>query len=337
MSPRSLLAALALLLFATPAFAGATLDAIRRNGYVRCGVSTGIAHMSQPDSAGRWQGFDVEMCRAIAAAAFGDVERVRFVPTTAQTRFTALQSGEADVLSRTTALSLSRDSTMGLTLTVAHFYTGQGFLVQRRTNATRATELNGATVCGTQGSIIERNIEDWARANNLRLTTIAFDTPPNVLAAFLAGRCDAISNDMINLSANRLAAPDPSALMLLPDLIQKEMHGILVRNGDAEWAALTRWAVFALIQAEEFGLTRANVEEARRTSTDPQIRRFLGLSENVGQGFGVSASFAYDIIRQLGNYGEIYDRTAGAGGLGMDRGYNRLWTQGGLMISWLWQ
>jgi len=337
MTPRLLLVALAMVLSAAPAFAGATLDAIRRTGYVRCAVSVGVAHMSQPDSAGRWQGFDTEICRAMAIAVFGDPERIRFVPTTAQTRFTALQSGEADVLSRTTALSLTRDSTLGLSITVAHFYTGQGFLVQRSTGAARAVDLNGATVCGTQGSIIERNIEDWARANNLRLTTIAFDTPPNVRAAFLAGRCDAISDDMINLSANRLSAPDPNALVLLPDLIQKEMHGVLVRNGDAEWATLTRWAVFALIQAEEFGLTRANVEEARRTSTDPQIRRFLGVSENVGQGFGVSASFAYDIIRTLGNYGEIFDRTAGAGGLGMDRGPNRLWTQGGLMISWLWQ
>ncbi|MBR0653867.1 amino acid ABC transporter substrate-binding protein [Plastoroseomonas arctica] len=337
MTPRLLLVALAMALSAAPAFAGATLDAIRRTGYVRCAVSVGVAHMSQPDSNGRWQGFDTEICRAMAIAVFGDPERIRFVPTTAQTRFTALQSGEADVLSRTTALSLTRDSTLGLSITVAHFYTGQGFLVQRSIGARRAVDLNGATVCGTQGSIIERNIEDWARANNLRLTTIAFDTPPNVRAAFLAGRCDAISDDMINLSANRLSAPDPNALVLLPDLIQKEMHGVLVRNGDSEWATLTRWAVFALIQAEEFGLTRANVEEARRTSTDPQIRRFLGVSENVGQGFGVSANFAYDIIRHLGNYGEIFDRTAGAGGLGMDRGPNRLWTQGGLMISWLWQ
>lgn len=242
-----------------------------------------------------------------------------------------------DLLTRTTALTLSRDSTMGLSQTVAHFFTGQGFLVHRRTGATRALDLNGATICATQGSIIERNIEDWARANRIRVSTVAFDTPPSVLAAFLAGRCDAISNDMINLAANRLGAPDPNALVLLPDLIQKEMHGVLVRNGDVEWATLTRWVVFALIQAEEFGLTRANVEEARRSSTDPQIRRFLGLSENVGIGFGVPAGFAFEVVRQVGNYGELFDRTAGAGGLGLDRGQNRLWSQGGLLISWLWQ
>lgn len=334
---RPLLAAAALFFAASPAFAGATLDAMRRNGYVRCGVSTGVAHMSIPDSTGRWQGFDAEICRAMAVAVFGDAEKVRFVPTTAQSRFTALQSGEVDLLTRTTALSLSRDSTMGLQQTVAHFFTGQGLLVHRRTGATRATELNGATICGTQGSIIERNLEDFARANNITFRTISFDTPPAVLAAFIANRCDAISNDMINLSANRLAAPDPNALVLLPDLIQKEMHGVLVRNGDPEWATLTRWAVFALIQAEEFGLTRANVEAARRTSTDPQIRRFLGVSDNVGTGFGISANFAYEIIRQIGNYGELFDRTAGAGGLGLDRGQNRIWSQGGLLMSWLWQ
>lgn len=330
-------AAAALLLSAAPALAGATLDGVRRNGYVRCGVSGGVAHMSMPDSAGRWQGFDAEMCRAVAAAVFGDPEKVRFVPTTAQSRFTALQSGEVDMLTRTTALSISRDSTLGLTQTVAHFFTGQGLLVHRRTGATHATGLNGATICGTQGSIIERNLEDYARAHNIQFRTISFDTPAAVLAAFLADRCDAISNDMINLSANRLAAPDPGSLVLLPDLIQKEMHGILVRNGDPEWATLTRWTVFALIQAEEFGITRANVEETRRTATDPSVRRFLGLIENVGTGFGVSANFAYDVVRAIGNYGELYERTAGSGGLGMERGPNRIWTQGGLLMSWLWQ
>jgi len=216
---------------------------------------------------------------------------------------------------------------MGLTQTVAHFYTGQGILVHRRTGAARATDLNGATICGTTGSIVERNLEDFARTNNIRFRTISFETQPAVLEAFLADRCDAISNDMINLSANRLAAPDPGSLVLLPDLIQKEMHGILVRNGDAEWAALTRWTVFALIHAEEI----------RRTATDPSIRRFLGLVENVGTGFGVSPSFAYDVVRAIGNYGELYERTAGPGGLGLERGQNRIWTQGGLLMSWLWQ
>jgi len=169
------------------------------------------------------------------------------------------------------------------------------------------------------------------------MAQIAFDTPANVLAAFLAGRCDAITNDMINLAANRIGAPDPSSLVLLPDVVFKEMHGVLVRNGDPEWAALTRWTVFALIQAEEFGLTRANVEEAQRTSADPQVQRFLGRTDNIGAGFGLQGDWAYNVVRHVGNYGEIYERTAGPGGLGIERGPNRLWNQGGLLMSWLWQ
>ncbi|MCR0985135.1 amino acid ABC transporter substrate-binding protein [Roseomonas populi] len=322
---------------ARPASAGPTLDAVKRNGYVRCGVSTGVAHMSAPDSNGRWSGFDVEICRAIAVAVLGDAERVRFIPTTAQSRFTALQSGEVDLLSRTTALTLARDSTMGLTQTVAHFFTGQGLLVRRQAGVEQARQLNGASVCTTQGSVNERTLQDWARTNRIEVRTIAFDTAPSVLAAFLAGRCDAITNDMINLAANRLAAPDPEGLLLLPDVIMKEMHGVLVRNGDAEWATLTRWAVFALIQAEEFGITRANVEEIRRTNPDPNVQRFLGRIDNIGVGFGLDADWAYRVIRTLGNYGEVFERTAGRGGLGIDRGPNRLWSQGGLLMSWLWQ
>ena len=171
---------------------------------------------------------------------------------------------------------------------------------------------------------------------NLRITTIPYDTPPTILQAFLAGRCDAISNDMINLSANRVAAPNPQDLILLPDIIFKEPHGVLVRNGDQEWAALTRWAVFALIQAEELGLTQANVTQTRETSQDPKIRRFLGLTENVGTGWGLPASWAYEVVRQVGNYGEVFDRGPGKM-LGMERGPNKIWTEGGMLMSWLWQ
>ena len=331
------LACAALLPAAPPAEAGATLDGIRRLGYLRCGVSGMVAGMSLPDATGRMQGYDAEMCRAVAVAIFNDAEKVRFVPTTAQTRFTALQSGEVDMLSRTTALTLNRDSQLGLTVTAATFWTGQGFLVNKRLNVTEAKQLNGATVCATSGSEIERNIADWASTNKLRLTTVAFDTPSAILDAFLAGRCDAISNDMINLSANRRAAPNPANFVLLPDIIAKEPQGILVRNGDAEFAQLTRWAFFAMVQAEEFGLTRANVAEARAATQDAKIRRFLGLTDNVGRGFGSDNSFAYEIVRQVGNYGEVFERTAGRDGLGMDRGPNRLWTDGGLHVSWLWQ
>ena len=324
-------------LFTAPtAEAGATLDAIKRNGHVRCGVSGAVAGMSQPDSQGVWRGFDADICRAVAAAVFGDAEKVRFVPTTAQNRFTALQSGEVDMLTRTTALTLARDSQLGINITVPHFFTGQGVLVRRAANITRAEQLDGATFCATQGSEIERNLADWARQKNLRIATIPYDTPPTILQAFLAGRCDAISNDMINLSANRVAAPNPQDLILLPDIIFKEPHGVLVRNGDQEWAALTRWAVFALIQAEELGLTQANVTQARETSQDPKVRRFLGLTENVGTGWGLPASWAYEVVRQVGNYGEVFDRGPGKM-LGMERGPNKIWTEGGMLMSWLWQ
>lgn len=333
----STLLLLALLTSIPTAEAGNTLDAIRRLGYLRCGVSGNVAGMSLPDSQGRMQGFDADMCRAVAVAIFNDAEKLRFVPTTAQTRFTALQSGEIDMLSRTTALTLNRDSQLGLTVTAATFWTGQGFLVNRRLGVNEAKQLNGATVCATTGSEIERNINDWAATNGLRLTTIAYDTQDAIVNAFLAGRCDAISDDMINLSANRLAAPNPGDFVLLADLIAKEPQGILVRNGDPEFAQLTRWAFFAMVQAEEFGLTRANVEEARRITQDAKIRRFLGLTDHVGRGFGSADSFAYEIVRQIGNYGEMFERTAGEKGLGMARGPNRLWTDGGLHVSWLWQ
>ena len=324
-------------LFALPALAGPTLDAVRRNGLVRCGVSGQVAGMSLPDSQGRMQGFDAEMCRAVAAAVFGDAEKVRFVPTTTSTRFPALQSGEIDMLSRTTALTITRDSALGLTVVAHTFFTGQGVLINKRLGITSAKQLDGATICAVQASEVERNVMDYARANNIRIGTVAFDTPETVVSSFLAGRCDAISNDMINLSAARLRAPNPDDFVLLPDLMAKEPQGMLVRNGDPEWAQLVRWSFFALLQAEEYGLTKANVEAARRDSQDPKIRRFLGLVEDVGQGFGLPASFAYEIIRQVGNYGEVYEKHVGAGGLGMPRGANRLWTDGGLHVSWLWQ
>jgi general L-amino acid transport system substrate-binding protein len=336
---KTILALLAagLLGLAAPANAGPTLDVVRQNGALRCGVPSGVAGMARPDSQGRWVGLHADICRAIAAAALGDAGKVRFVPLTAQSRFTALQSGEVDVLVYLTALTISRDATLGLSIVAPpYFYTGQGFLVRRSLNITRATELDGATVCATQGSVVERNLNDFAQRSNIRLTTIAFDTQPNVIAAFFAGRCDAISNDMISLSANRLAAPDPNAVMLLPELIAKEPHGAMVRNGDAEWGLLVRWTISALIQAEEFGLTRENVEARRASTTDPQVRRFLGLNENIGAGLGLRDDWAFQVVRQVGDYGTLYERHAGAQGLGLDRGLNRLWTQGGLMMSWLW-
>lgn len=322
-----------------PAQAGKTLDAIRSRGAILCGVFADVPAMSILGSTGRWTGFHVDICRAYAIAVFNDPEKVRFVPLTAQQRFTALQSGEVDVLEGTNALTLARDSTMGITAPVTAFITGQGFLVNRRLNAKSGADLNGATICAIQGSEIERNVQDYVSRTGMTMPTIAFDTTSTMLAAFYSGRCDAISNDMVSLSANLYVQANKADFELLPELIAKEPHGPMVRVDDTEWMTLVRWTVFALIEAEEMGLTKANVEAAFKDSKDPKVQRFLGVIDNPGTGFKISRNWAYNVVRQVGNYGELFDRFAGngKGGLGMARGPNRLWTDGGVMISNLWQ
>lgn len=320
-----------------PVQAGPTLDAIRARGAVICGIANSLPAMSIPDSTGRWTGFHVEICRAYAVAVFNDPEKVRFVPVTAQERFTALQSGAVDVLEGPNALTLARDATMGITAPTTAFITGQGFLVNRRLNAKTGADLNGATICALQGSEIERNVQDYVSRTGMTMQTIAFDTTPTMLAAFYSGRCDAVSNDMVSLSANLYGQANKADFELLGELIAKEPHGPMVRVDDMQWMTLVRWTVFALIQAEELGLTKANVEAAYKNNKDPKVQRFLGVIDNPGTGFGVSKTWAYDVVRHIGNYGELFDRFAGKGGLGMVRGPNRLWTDGGLMISNLWQ
>ena len=322
---------------ADPAHAGAALDAIRSRGILACGVPEGSPGVATITSDGRYVGFHVDVCRAIAAALFGDADKVKFVPQSNVTRFTAVQSGEIDIWEGTTAVTLSRDSTLGLTFPVATFYTGQGFLVNRRTGAKTAANLNGATICSGQGTEIERNVADYTAKSGIKMQTIAYETAPTLLSAFFGGRCDAISNDMVSLASNLAAAPNQADFELLPDLIAKEPHGPVVRSDDVQWATLVRWVVFSLIQAEEFGLTKVNVEQVYGTSTDPRVQRFLGKTGNVGAGFGLPNNWAYQVVRQVGNYGEMFDRSLGAGGLKMDRGLNKLWTQGGMMMSWLWQ
>jgi general L-amino acid transport system substrate-binding protein len=319
------------------AWAGTILDAVKKAGVVSCGVNPNSAGMSVPDSQGRLQGFDADMCRAVAVALFSDQDKARFVPVSTQARFTGLQSGEFDLLFRTTALTLARDTTLGLTIAVPIVYTGQGFLVKKSLGAKTARDLNGATICATQGSEIERNVNDFTARERMQMTTIAYDNNETISQAFYSGRCDAVSNDMISLQTVRLRAPTPGDYVTLPDIIAKEPQGFLVRNGDQDFEKLARWVVFALIQAEEFGLTKATVEAARRDSHDPKVRRFLGVEGNVGTGFGLPDTWAYEVIRQMGNYGELYERHLGKNGLGLDRGPNRLWTEGGMMVSWLWQ
>ena len=314
-----------------------TIGQIQSSGVLRCGVSTGTPGMAMPDSQGRWTGFHADVCRALAIAVLSDPGKVRFIPVTAQSRFIALQSGEIDVLSSTTALTLTRDSTLGLQVPAVTFYTGQGFLVARRLNVTKLNQLGGATICSLQGSEVERNIVDFANKAQVTLQTLPFDTSATQLQAFNAGRCDAISDDLVSLAARLASLSRRDDYVVLDGTIAKEPHGPMVRSDDAQWAALVRWTVFALIQAEEFGLTRETVAAARQNSADPKVLRFLGRTDDVGRGFGLRPAWAFDVIRELGNYGELYDRHAGKDGLGLERGPNRLWTEGGLLVSWLWQ
>lgn len=331
-----LLAAVVAGAVASPAWAGATLDAIRSRGTLVCGVPTDAPGIATVDSQGRYVGFHADICRAFAASLFGDANKVRFVPQSNLTRFTALQSGEIDVWEGPTALTLVRDSTIGLTVPVATFYTGQGFLVNKRTKATSAANLDGATICSGQGTEIERNITDYTAKAGIKMQTLAFESEATLLSAFFNGRCDAISNDMVSLASDLAAASDPGDFEMLPELIAKEPHGPMVRSDDEQWATLVRWVVFAMIQAEEFGLTKANVDQAL-ASPDPRVQRFLGRTGHAGAGFGLPDNWAYQVVHQVGSYGEVFDRNLGAGGLRMDRGPNKLWSQGGLMISWLWQ
>jgi general L-amino acid transport system substrate-binding protein len=320
-----------------PAQAGALLDAIKARGVLVCGVSQDSPGNAMADSHGRIVGFHAEICRAFATALFGDPEKVKFVPLSTVVRFTAVQTGEVDVFESTTALTQVRDSTLGLTIPVATMYTGQGFLVNKRLHAKSAADLNGATICSQQGTEIDRNVTDYTAKTGIRMTTVGFESSSTLRSAFLAGRCDAVSNDMVSLASNRASAPNPEEFDLLPELISKEPHGPIVRSDDVQWATLVRWVVFALIQAEEFGLTKDNVQQAFETSTDPRLLRFFGKAGTAGAGFGLRNGWAYDVIRAVGNYGELYEKHLGSGGLKLDRGHNKLWTDGGVMVSWLWQ
>jgi general L-amino acid transport system substrate-binding protein len=328
-------AAAALSLAATADFAqaqsAATFDAVKARGVVNCGVNTGLAGFSAPDSQGVWRGLDVDLCRAVAAAMFGDASKVRFVPTTAQQRFTALQSGEVDLLSRNSTWTLSRDTSLGLDFVGVNFYDGQGFMVKRSLGVKSAKELNGATICVQPGTTTELNLTDWFRANNLRFTPVVIERLEEVNAAFFAGRCDALTTDVSGLASVRASqGPRAEEYVILPEVISKEPLGPVVRHGDNRWADLVRWAHFAMIEAEELGLTSANIDQ-HLNSTNPAIQRFVGATGGFGEMLGVDNKWAYNIIKQVGNYAESFQRNVAP--LGIQRGVNALWTQGGLMYS----
>jgi general L-amino acid transport system substrate-binding protein len=326
--------AAALALSVGTAKAGATLDAIKSKGFIQCGVSTGLAGFSNPDDAGNWSGLDVDVCRAIAAALFGDAEAVKYTPLTAKERFTALQSGEVDVLSRNTTWTLARDSTLGLDFTGVTYYDGQGFMVPKSLGVKSALELDGASVCVQTGTTTELNLADYFRANNMSFTPVVFERPDEVRAAYEQGRCDAYTTDQSGLYAQRTGVANPDEHIILPEVISKEPLGPGVRHGDNEWGDVVRWTLYAMLEAEELGVSSENVDDLKANSTNPNVRRLLGAEGDMGQGLGVPNDWGYQVIKQVGNYGEMFERNVGTGTpLKIERGLNALWTNGGLQYA----
>jgi len=320
---------------AAPAFAGPTLDHVRKNGYVTCGVTTGLAGFSMPDKQGHYTGLDVDTCRAIAAAVLGDASKTRFVPGTAQQRFTQLQSGEIDVLTRNTTWTLTREANLGFLFGPPTYYDGEGFMVAKKLGVKSAKDLNGATICVQSGTTTELNLADYFRTHKLTFKPLVIETLQETENAFYSGRCDAFTADRSGLAASRAGrAADPSDYVILPEVISKEPLAPAVRQGDDEWFDIVRWTVFAMIDAEEKGVTSKNVDAMKKSSTDPEIQRMLGVVPGMGKALHLSNAWAYNIIKQVGNYGEIFDRNVGKdSALKLDRGLNALWTKGGLMYA----
>jgi general L-amino acid transport system substrate-binding protein len=319
------------LLVATPALAQSTLDNVRSKGYVQCGVNTGLAGFSLPDSKGVWRGIDVDVCRAIAAAALGDASKVRYTPLTSQQRFTAIQSGEVDVLARNTTWTLSRDTSLGLNFVGVNYYDGQGFMVHRKLNVKSARQLDGATVCVQPGTTNELNLADYFRANKMKFKPVVIEKLEEVLNAYFAGRCDAFTTDQSGLIALRGSrVPRPEEHVVLPEIISKEPLGPAVRHGDDRWFDVVKWSMFAMVEAEELGLSSKNIEEQAKGGS-PAIQRFVGASGELGKMLGLDNRWAFNIVKQVGNYAESFD--ANLKPLGFERGLNRLWNQGGLMYA----
>ncbi len=318
----------------TPAQAGPTLDKIKQAGTLVCGVNPGLAGFGQPDNQGNYTGLDVDVCKAIAAALFGDAGKVKYVPLTAQQRFTALQSGEVDILSRNTTVTLQRDTELGLNFGPVVYYDGQGFMVTKKSGIKSAKELNGATICVQPGTTTELNLADYFRANKMTFKPLVIEKLDEVVAAYLSGRCDVFTTDRSGLAATRVArAPNPEDHVILPEVISKEPLAPTVRQGDDQWNDVVRWVVYALIEAEEAGITSKNIDEKLK-SEDPGIKRMLGVTPGLGKALGLGEKWAYNAVKAVGNYGEIFDRNVGKDSpLKLDRGINALWSQGGLMYA----
>jgi len=314
--------------------AGATLDAVKKKSFVQCGISDGLPGFSYADAKGQYQGIDVDVCKAVAAAVFGDAGKVKFSPLTAKERFTALQSGEVDVLSRNTTWTSSRDAAMGLNFTGVTYYDGQGFLVNKGIGVKSAKELDGATVCIQAGTTTELNLSDYFRANNLKYTPITYDTSDESAKSLESGRCDVLTSDQSQLYAQRIKLAKPDDYVVLPEVISKEPLGPAVRQGDEEWFDIVRWTLFAMLNAEELGVTSTNVEQMAKTTKNPDVARLLGAEGEYGKDLKLANDWAVQIVKQVGNYGEVFERNVGKGSeLKIERGLNALWNKGGLQYA----
>jgi general L-amino acid transport system substrate-binding protein len=330
-----LTAAAAVVLLAAPAFAQgkSNLDTVKARGSLICGVNTGLGGFSLADSQGKWKGLDVDMCGAVAAAVLGDATKIKLVPLTAQQRFTALQSGEIDVLVRNSTITLQRDAGLGIQFTGVNFYDGQGFMVPKKLGVKDLKELGGATICVAQGTTHEANMSGYFRSRNLQIKPVVYESQDVMYDAFFGGRCDAMTQDSSALASAIATRNKADDYTVIPELISKEPLGPFVRRGDDQWAAVVRWSLYAMLEAEEKGVTQANVDEQAK-GTDPVILTFLGEKAGNGKALGLDEKWAYNIIKQVGNYGESFERNVGKNTpLKIERGLNKLWSQGGLQYA----
>lgn len=318
---------------ASTAASAATLDEVKAKGFIQCGVSQGLPGFSNPDSSGNWTGLDVDFCRAMAAAIFGDASKVKYTPLSAKERFTALQSGEVDVLPRNTTWTMSRDTQLGLNFSVVNYYDGQGFMVRKDLGVKSALELSGASVCTNTGTTTELNVADYFRANKMEYEIVAFEKADEVVAAYDAGRCDVYTTDQSGLYAQRLKLSNPGDHMVLPEIISKEPLGPVVRQGDDGWLNVAKWTHFAMVNAEEMGVSSKNADEMKN-SDNPGIKRLLGTEGAFGEKIGLGNDWAYNIIKHVGNYSESFEANVGPNTpLAIARGVNDLWSKGGLQYA----
>ncbi|NOJ47913.1 amino acid ABC transporter substrate-binding protein [Bradyrhizobium archetypum] len=329
----SLVVTLALAGLTAQAASAQTLKTVKDRGMLSCGVSQGLPGFSSPDDKGNWTGLDVDICRAIAAAIFNDATKIKFVPLSAKDRFTALQSGEIDVLSRNTTWTLSRDTSLGANFTGVTYYDGQGFLVKKSLKVNSALELNSASVCVQTGTTTEQNLADYFKGNNMKYEVIAFATADETVKAYESGRCDVFTSDVSQLYAERLKLATPADHVVLPEVISKEPLGPMVRHGDDQWFDVVKWTLYAMVGAEELGMTQKNVDEIVK-SDKPEVKRAVGTDGNLGEQLGLTKDWMVRIVKAVGNYGESFERNVGSGSkLGIARGLNQLWSKGGIQYA----